>query len=87
MYPFAYMLCLMDKDTATLLREIKDASGWSETRIADELGTTQPTVNRILNGQPDCKSSTFRAIESLHGIVCSAAKKTKSVRIAAAIKV
>lgn len=65
-YPFAYMLLRMDKDISTLLREIKAKTGWSEPRLATELGTAQSTVNRILNGQSDCKMSTFRAITELH---------------------
>lgn len=60
----------MDKNISTLLKEIKAETGWSEPRIAEELGTSQPTVNRILNGQDDCKGSTMRAIESLHKRVC-----------------
>jgi transcriptional regulator with XRE-family HTH domain len=56
----------MDKDISTLLREIKEATRWSEPRIAAELGTSQPTVNRILNGQADCKATTYRAITLLH---------------------
>lgn len=64
------MLVIMDKDIATLLREIKSATDWSEPRIATELGTSQPTVNRILNGQPDCKGTTLRAIVELHARVC-----------------
>lgn len=56
----------MDKDIATLLREIKSATAWSEPRIAAEIGTSQPTVNRILNGQSDCKVATFKAIADLH---------------------
>jgi predicted transcriptional regulator len=60
----------MDKDIATLLREIKSTTDWSEPRIAAELGTSQPTVNRILNGQPDCKGATLRAIVDLHARVC-----------------
>jgi hypothetical protein len=65
------MLVNMDKDIATLLREIKSATDWSEPRIAVELGTSQPTVNRILNGQPDCKGATLRAIVELHGRICA----------------
>lgn len=61
----------MDKDIATLLGEIKSTTGWSEPRIASELGTSQPTVNRILNGQPDCKGATLRAIVDLHAKVCA----------------
>jgi hypothetical protein len=56
----------MDKDISTLLQEIKAKTEWSEPRIASEIGTSQPTVNRILNGQTDCQGSTWRAIESLH---------------------
>ena len=56
----------MDKDTSTLLREIKEATSWSEPRIAAEIGTSQPTVNRILHGQADCMARTQRAIENLH---------------------
>lgn len=60
----------MDKDISTLLREIKTATGWSEHRIATEILASQPTVNRILNGQPECKSSTFRSITELHKQQC-----------------
>jgi predicted transcriptional regulator len=56
----------MDKDICTLLKEIKAKTGWSEPRIALEIKVSQPTVNRILNGQDDCKGSTFRAIIDLH---------------------
>ena len=56
----------MDKTISILLREIKDATKWSEPKIAEELGTSQPTVNRILNGQEDCKGRTLRAITALH---------------------
>jgi transcriptional regulator with XRE-family HTH domain len=56
----------MDKDISTLLREIKAATRWSEPQIATEIKTAQSTVNRILNGQEDCKASTLRAITKLH---------------------
>jgi transcriptional regulator with XRE-family HTH domain len=67
----------MDKDISTLLQEIKAATSWSEPRIADELGTSQPTVNRILNGQEDCKGSTFKAIQDLHKKVCISVAEQK----------
>lgn len=74
-YPFAYSVG-MDKDICALLREVKAETGWSEPRIAIEIGTSQPTVNRILNGQTDCKGSTLRAIEDLHKrVVIAAAAK------------
>lgn len=56
----------MEKNISTLLMEIKRQQGWTQTRLAVELGTTQPTVNRILNGQDDCKVTTFKAICALH---------------------
>ncbi|WP_374710568.1 helix-turn-helix transcriptional regulator [Massilia pseudoviolaceinigra] len=61
----------MDKNISTLLREIKAKQEWSQVRLAAELGTTQPTVNRILNGQDDCKISTFKAICALHEACCA----------------
>lgn len=60
----------MDKDISTLLREIKQATSWSEPRIAAEIGTSQPTVHRILKGQTDCMGRTQKAIEALHLSQC-----------------
>lgn len=62
------MAC-MNKDIGILMQEIRSATRWSEPRLASEIGVSQPTVNRILNGQADCKASTLRAIESLHSRV------------------
>lgn len=56
----------MEKDNDTLLQEIQARTGWSQPRMASEIGTSQPTVNRILKGHVDCKSSTMRAIVALH---------------------
>jgi predicted transcriptional regulator len=70
----------MDKDISTLLQEIKAATNWSEPRIADELGTSQPTVNRILNGQEDCKGSTLKAIQELHKKVCATVARQKKAQ-------
>jgi len=56
----------MDKDPSTLLREIKQKTGWSETRLAAEINASQPTINRILNGQARCLSTTHCAIVNLH---------------------
>lgn len=56
----------MDKDIGTLLREIKEKTQWSEAFIGQKIGASQATVNRILNGQPDCKGKTQRAIENLY---------------------
>lgn len=68
----------MDKNISTLLREIKAASNWSQPRLAAELGTSQPTVNRILNDQGDCRGNLSLAISSLHKKVCSKRSKAAS---------
>lgn len=60
----------MDKDIRTYLQELKDETGWSEPRLAKEIGVSQPTVNRILRGQGNCMGSTLRAIEEAHGRLC-----------------
>lgn len=60
-------------DISTLLRDIKAATALTETQLAAELGTTQPTVNRILNGQPGCKLATYHAIVSMHKAKCAQA--------------
>ncbi|GGC65588.1 helix-turn-helix domain-containing protein [Undibacterium terreum] len=66
-----------NKNTATqqasarqLIADIKAATGLSEAQIAKRLGISQPTVNRIVNGQGDCKTSTWMAITVLHQQVC-----------------
>lgn len=68
----------MDKNISTLLGEIKAATNWSESQLAAELGTSQPTVNRILNGQAECMGSTFLAITSLHKEKCPATSKRRT---------
>jgi hypothetical protein len=62
----------MEKKISILLREISCKSGWSQPRIAIELGTSQPTVNRILGGQDDCMGRTKSAILTLHSKFFSA---------------
>ncbi len=56
----------MDKSISQQLQELKAHLGWSETVLADAIGTSQPTVHRILGGQKDCIGSTYRAIEALY---------------------
>jgi transcriptional regulator with XRE-family HTH domain len=70
----------MDKDISTQLREVKDATGWTETHLALELGTTQPTVNRILNGQAECKIATYNAIAKLHVEKCRHSERRSHVQ-------
>ncbi|PRD90453.1 hypothetical protein C6P76_04100 [Burkholderia multivorans] len=49
-----------------LLAEIKQATKEGEIALAKRLGISQPTVNRLLNGQVDCSSRTLRAIQRVH---------------------
>ena len=74
----------MDKDPSTLLREVKSATTWSETRLATELKTSQPTVNRILNGQTRCLSTTWEAIRELHAQHCEGPLRRTSDKAAEA---
>jgi len=41
----------------------------SEVALSRRLKISQPTVNRILNGQGDCKGSTLVAIDRLYSEV------------------
>lgn len=68
----------MDKDISTLLNEIKAATGWNQNDLAKKLGVTQPTINRILRGQKECKGSTARAILALHSSVFAKQKRPKT---------
>jgi len=56
----------MEKNIVVLLKEIKSETGFCQTELAKALGTTQPTIHRILNGQLECKLSTWRSIAELH---------------------
>ncbi|MBR7792325.1 helix-turn-helix domain-containing protein [Undibacterium sp. FT147W] len=53
-----------------LLCEIKSKTGWSESKLAAQIGISQPTVNRILRGQTQCMSGTLVSIQSLHREKC-----------------
>jgi transcriptional regulator with XRE-family HTH domain len=41
----------MDKNFAQIAKEVLDAYDWNENQLAERLGTTQPTVNRIKTGK------------------------------------
>lgn len=49
-----------------LLIEIKTRTKLGEVAIAERLGISQPTVNRILNGKHECRSGTLMAIWKWH---------------------
>lgn len=52
-----------------LLTEIRQITKDTETALADRLNTSQPTVNRILKGNANCRTELFRAILRLHAEV------------------
>lgn len=54
-----------------ILKKIKEKTQLSEVQLAQSLGVSQPTVNRILAGQSDCKGKTYQAILGLHARVFS----------------
>jgi transcriptional regulator with XRE-family HTH domain len=63
----------MNTSTPTqLLREIKVLTGLSEVALAGRLQVSQPTVNRILNGNSECKSGTLLEIQKWHGALAEA---------------
>ena len=40
-------------DTTNTLRELRDERGWSQARLAEELGVSRQTVNAIETGRFD----------------------------------
>jgi plasmid maintenance system antidote protein VapI len=54
---------------AEMLAEIKAATNMVETDLATRIGISQPTVNRILNGQPNCTWKVLIAIRRIHAEV------------------
>lgn len=60
-----------------MLVEIKAATGLGEIALARRLDISQPTVNRILNKQVDCKGTTLVKILRLHEEVCVAADEVR----------
>lgn len=54
------------KSATELLLEVRAAVSLSQKELAADLHVSQPTVNRILNGQADCKGTTLSAIIALH---------------------
>lgn len=64
----------MDIRSATeLLAEIKQITKEGEIALSKRLGTSQPTVNRILRGNGNCKTDLYLAIMRLHAEVTAQA--------------
>lgn len=63
-------------DMMTITRMLADLAeqGWSQARIAEHCGTTQPTIFRITKGG-DTRYEVGKAIESLHKKVMKMKKK------------
>jgi transcriptional regulator len=58
---------------AEMLADLAD-QGWSQARIAEQCGTTQPTIFRITKGG-DTRYEVGKAIETLHRKVSRAKRK------------
>jgi predicted transcriptional regulator len=76
----------MDKQISQLINEISIETGWSQPRIAVEVGTSQPTINRIMRGQGDCRISTYLAILKVHTTVLASAERRAKRQSAQAAK-
>ena len=48
------------------LAQIKSLTGLAEKAIGKRIGCSQPTVNRILRGQSDCRGKTLLEIQRWH---------------------
>lgn len=53
------------------IAEARAAKGWSQQRLADELGTTQQTVQRYESGARDIKSSVILQLSETLGVTVS----------------
>ena len=49
------------------LAQIKALTRLAEKAIGERIGCSQPTVNRILKGQSDCRGRTLLEIQRWHG--------------------
>lgn len=54
------------KSASEMLLEVRAATKFTQKELALGLSVSQPTVNRILNGQADCKGTTLHAIIALY---------------------
>jgi transcriptional regulator with XRE-family HTH domain len=75
----------MDKNISTMLREIKAAKGCGQPTLARELDTSQPTVNRILKGQTECRSGLYSRISALHSEVVGQGRRKDDQALPASV--
>lgn len=54
-------------DTTNTLRELRDERGWSQARLAEELGVSRQTVNAIETGRFDPSLPLALRIAQLFG--------------------
>lgn len=57
--------------SAYKIAEARSAKGWSQQRLADELGTTQQTIQRYESGARDIKSSVILQLSETLGVTVS----------------
>jgi len=56
------------------LRSLAADFGLSEAKIADEVGTSQGSINRIKHGRQPCRYEVGKRIEALHARMQALAK-------------
>ncbi|MCZ4270925.1 LexA family transcriptional regulator [Maritalea porphyrae] len=64
--------------TSDVIRAILKVSGWNQSRLADHLGVTQPTVSRWMKGS-EPNGAQFQAIQELYREVASTPSSSQQV--------
>ena len=52
-----------------MIREARSSRGWSQQRLADELGTVQSAVHRIENGQQNLSLSMIGRLAEARALI------------------
>lgn len=66
------MLVRTAKDIGTLIRAARKARGWTQARLAGELGSTQKWVSQIEHGRPGADLDRVLRALSLLGVILDA---------------
>ena len=53
------------------IKDAREARGWTQEKLAEEIGTTQQTIQRWETGQTDVKSGQILAISKALGVTVS----------------
>lgn len=66
------MLVRTARDVGKLIRAARKAKGWTQARLAGELGSTQKWVSQIENGRPGADLDRVLRALSLLGVILDA---------------